>query len=226
MVHRTSTNSRGGSRPQIAAWFACLAAACGDSASEARLSAPRPAQIAAAAIDWNASTQERMGVSSPGPAVPAEAAVPAANASPSNGSGLRWTTPAGWTERPATAMRLVNFRVGDDERAECYLTLLGGDGGGLAANVNRWRTQMGQSPLSAREVAELPKKPLLGGEASFVDFRGSFSGMGGPALDDARLVGLLLIAPQGAAFLKMTGPASALENQLDSFLALAASLQP
>ncbi len=212
---------------------ACFVGACDEATDRAELSAPRPAQVAPADVRWNASADERFGMrgtaasgnaveplgSTPGPSASAKAAH-------GGNSGLRWSTPAGWSELPTSALRVANFRVGDDERAECYLTLLGGDGGGLAANVNRWRAQMGLGALSADEVAKLPRRTLLGADATLVDLRGSFSGMGGAAIDDARLVGLLAIGAQGAAFLKMTGPSSALENELDSFLALAASLQP
>jgi hypothetical protein len=236
MTWRTST---GGLRASFVAVATCLVGACDEATERVELSAPRPAQVAPADVRWNASTEERLGTrgsvarsaaSEPLGSAPGSTANASSNSnsnsSGAGGGGLRWSTPAGWSELPTTALRVANFRVGDDERAECYLTLLAGNGGGLAANVNRWRAQMGLGALSADEVAKLPRKTLLGADATLVDLRGSFSGMGGAALDDARLVGLLAIGPQGAAFLKMTGPSSALENQLDSFLALAASLQP
>lgn len=199
----------------------CLLAACGDDSRQAQLSSPREASTSASEVKLHVPTRERLGVGSMKPA--AAVAAPQSN---SGSSGLSWDTPQGWSELAPTSMRVANFRVGGDERAECYLTLLAGDGGGLAANVNRWRTQMSQPPLPASEIAKMPTRPMLGGEAVLVDFGGSFAGMGGGAkLEDARLVGLLLIGPQGAAFLKMTGPASTVGGQLEPFLALAASLR-
>lgn len=204
---------------------AALLTACSEESTEAELSAPRDANVAAGDVKLGASTHERMGTGPIGPTHGTASKTPAPATTGGNG-GLVWDTPAGWSELAPTSMRVANFRVAGDERAECYLTLLGGDAGGLAANVNRWRGQMSQPPLSAAELAKLSTKPMLGGEAVLVDFGGAFGGMGGGAkLEDARLVGLLLFRPEGAAFLKMTGPASTIGGQIDAFLALAASLR-
>src|SRR5688572_18937213 len=144
--------------PIAACIAACFVGACDEAAERAELSAPRPAQIAPADVRWNASAEERFGalgtVASETPIEPLGSTPGSSASSKATGgasSSLRWITPAGWSELPTSAMRVANFRVGDDERAECYLTLLGGDGGGLAANVNRWRAQMGLGALSADE---------------------------------------------------------------------------
>ena len=76
-------------------------------------------------------------------------------------------------------MRVANFNPAGDERAECYLTMLSGDAGGLGPNVNRWRAQLGLAPLAPRELEALPHKPLLGRDAVFIDFAGTWQGMSG-----------------------------------------------
>ena len=81
---------------------------------------------------------------------------------------IAWTTPAGWTELPPTAMRTANFHPGGDPHADCYLTLLNGDGGGLGANVNRWRAQLSLPALSPSEIDALPRRTFVGGDAVFV----------------------------------------------------------
>lgn len=175
-----------------------------------------------AQIDFHAtpSTSERFGLASTpathGAAAPAE---------PS--SGPAWTTPAGWTELPSSTMRAANFRPAGDTRAECYLTLLGGDAGGLAANVNRWRAQLSLPPLAPQELESLPHSPMLGRDAVLVDFAGTWKGMNGTdARENWRLVGLLLFDPNGSAFLKMTGPADVVAAERDAFCALARSFRP
>jgi len=48
-----------------------------------------------------------------------------------------------------------------------------GDGGGLAANVNRWRKQLGLSDLSDDELAKAAKTvETASGKASFDDLCG------------------------------------------------------
>lgn len=138
--------------------------------------------------------------------------------------GLRWKTPSGWTELPASSMRVANFRPAGDAAAECYLTLLGGDGGGLTANVNRWRSQISLGPLSADEIEALPVTEFFGRRVPLIECIGTWKGMNdSQARTDFGLLGLVLVEPQGSIFLKMTGPASTIRAQRENFLALAAS---
>ncbi len=114
-------------------------------------------------------------------------------------------TPEGWSKASPTSLRQVNFTIGDT--GQCYLTVLGGTGGGLTANINRWRKQMGLEPASEDDVMALPKTTLLGHEGVAVDLKGTFAGMGGNAQEGYRLLGRLAIANGKAYFVKMTGPA-------------------
>ena len=136
-----------------------------------------------------------------------------------------WTAPAGWIELQPSSMRQANFQVAGHPEAECYLTVLGGTGGGLLANVNRWREQMSLAHISIEELEALPRVPFFDGEALLVDLAGTYSGMGGDvtAGDGYRMLGLLAVDAGRARFLKMVGPADVLENEVEAFLALAGS---
>lgn len=125
-----------------------------------------------------------------------------------DGPKLIYDTPAGWVEKAGSAMRDINFTIGENGEAECYVARLPGAGGGLLANVNRWRSQMGASPLTEEEVAALPRKPLFGQQASFVTVDGSYTpGMGKTdVFENYRLLGLIIASDAGAVFVKMTGP--------------------
>lgn len=141
-------------------------------------------------------------------------------------TGLVYDTPEGWTEKPGSPMRDVNFTFGENGEGECYVARLPGSGGGLAANVNRWRAQMGAAPLSDEEVAALPTRPLFGQPARFVAVDGPFSpGMGSnETFPDYRLVGLILSADAGAVFVKMTGPKPLVEENGAAFDQFVSSL--
>lgn len=144
----------------------------------------------------------------------------------SSASGLTYETPEGWTGKPASAMRDVSFAFGPNGEGECYIARLPGAGGGLAANVNRWRAQMGAAPLSEEEVAALPTRPLFGQPARFVSVDGTFSpGMGSnQTFPDYRLVGLILSGEAGAVFVKMTGPKALVEQNGAAFDQFVSSL--
>jgi hypothetical protein len=134
--------------------------------------------------------------------------------------------PEGWVASAPTSMRAVNLAVAREPRAQFTLTLLGGDGGGLAANVDRWRAQMGLPPSTPAELASLPVVELLGRPAVAFDATGDYSGMGGASGADFRMVGRLAVAPEGSAFVKFVGPADVVAAELEAYTRVADSLAP
>ncbi len=154
---------------------------------------------------------------------------PSADSSGTSGgaaTGLVYDTPEGWSEKPGSSMRDINFTFGANGEGECYVARLPGAGGGLAANVNRWRGQMAAAPLSEEEVDSLPTRPLFGQPARFVSVDGSFSpGMGtDQTFPDYRLMGLILASDAGAVFVKMTGPKTLVEQNGAAFDQFVSSL--
>jgi hypothetical protein len=139
---------------------------------------------------------------------------------------IAYDLPSGWVALAPTGERMVNLRPAGDPEASCYLSFLPGSANGLAANVNRWRSQFGADPLSGAEVAALPTRPLLGREATLVEVEGNFAGMGGaPARAGFKLLGLAVSEPSGSLFLKFTAPAGLVELEREHFLAFASSLR-
>lgn len=147
-------------------------------------------------------------------------------ASMAAGPSFTYELPEGWSELTPTQFRVVNLQVAGHEKGECYLTVLGGEGGGLLENINRWRRQMGQEPIDEAAAAQLPKKTLLGKEAVAVDIRGTYTGMRGDQSDaDFALAGLLAVQPDTSYFLRMSGPATLVDAELAKFEQFAASLK-
>jgi hypothetical protein len=95
---------------------------------------------------------------------------------------IRWTLPPGWKEEKGGPARLASLRFGDrDPRLEMTVVKLPGDGGGLAANVNRWRDQLGLDRAGESEVAvSLQKVGATGVDAQVVDLIGPSRPSGGP----------------------------------------------
>jgi hypothetical protein len=143
---------------------------------------------------------------------------------------LTWTVPAGWSESATPdpmGMRLLDLRFGPSQEGECYISLMPGPAGGLEANVNRWRTQMGQTPYTADEIAKLPKKPFFNRDASFVAFDGDFKGFGAEAAKTGyRMLGLIHSAEQATIFVKLTGPKALVEQNAAAFDTFCQSIKP
>lgn len=140
-------------------------------------------------------------------------------------SDFDYDLPKGWAAKTSTNMRPINLRAGSDPRAECYLTVLPGSAGGTLDNVNRWREQMQAAPIDEAALAKLPRAKLLGREAVVVEIDGTFTGMQGGPLADARMVGAIASLPAVTLFLKMTGPRAEVEKERAAFDGLLASIR-
>jgi hypothetical protein len=135
---------------------------------------------------------------------------------------LNWATPVGWSDAPPSStpgsMRLIDLRFGEKQEGECYLSAMPGKAGGLEANVNRWRTQMGLPAFTPEELQKLPTKKFLNRDSTFVTFDGDFKAVGAAeAAKGYRLLGVVQVAPEFTLFVKMTGPKELVEKNLAAF---------
>jgi hypothetical protein len=143
----------------------------------------------------------------------------AAAAAPGSGSAEGkpdWQVPAGWQETAGGQFLVAKFLVsgGDSAQASVNVSMSAGDGGGLGANVNRWRGQLGLSPLAGAELNKaVTAIDAAGGQVSMVDFSGKDARSG----QDARVVAAII--PQGGRtwFYKLMGNAQVVEKQKDAF---------
>jgi len=72
---------------------------------------------------------------------------------------LRWTLPQGWTEEKGSPQREATLRFGDREpKLEISIVRFQGDGGGMLANLNRWRDQLGLDKVDGAQLSALAKK--------------------------------------------------------------------
>jgi hypothetical protein len=126
--------------------------------------------------------------------------------------------PPAWTENPQPEkQRIFEFHV--DEAGGSALvtfTIMGGEGGGLAANIDRWRTQAGLEPLGEQGIARsaTPMR-FVGIDAWLVEAIGK----------DKAILGVIALSPQFSMFLKMDGPPSVVASQRDTFSRVAQSFQ-
>lgn len=137
---------------------------------------------------------------------------------------ITWDAPEGWVEQPGSPSRAVTFRPAGSAETECSLTVLPGSAGGVAANINRWRSQMGQEPMTEVEFTALPRLTLDGTSAVLTVVRGHYRGMGEANTPEAMLLGLVWPRDEDTVFVKMTGPATEVEQEEANFRAFCNSL--
>ena len=115
--------------------------------------------------------------------------------------------PEGWNVVAAGAMQVAKYSV--DGGAEVAVSVFPSDTGGLAANVLRWRRQMGLPEVGAEEAAGAAK-PIEGGPegAVVVDLENGEKALGGA------------IVPRGGRwfFYKLTGPTAAVKAARETFV--------
>ena len=126
---------------------------------------------------------------------------------PSPGTSA-WQPPAGWKEIPASQMLLAKFSVPGG--AEASISSFPGDVGGLLANVNRWRGQIGLGQVDAAALSKVTS-PLEvgGGKATLVDM------MGGDG--KTRLVAAVVPRDGKTWFFKLLGDSAAVGHEKESF---------
>ena len=74
--------------------------------------------------------------------------------------GIKWVAPKSWTAQKTNSIRFGSFKLPTIKNAkgEVSIIALAGDGGGLLANINRWRGQISLPDQSLAEVqSELTK---------------------------------------------------------------------
>ena len=149
-------------------------------------------------------------------------------------AGIRWTAPAGWKTEAARPLRAATYTVPAAAGAgtgECAVNYFGpGQGGTVAANVERWTNQvLGADGKPA--ASKVTKRTVRGVTVTVVDTSGAYTGMGGPMAASSkpvagyRLLGAIAEGPSGSVFFKLTGPAKTIAAQADAFERLLASIQ-
>jgi len=119
--------------------------------------------------------------------------------------GPKWDAPADWKEVPGGQFLVAKFTIAGDGQASVNVSTSAGDGGGLAANVNRWRKQIGLGELTGDEVAQSVKTI---GPVAIVEMRGQ----------KASLVGAIVLQPGQAWFYKLMGDAPVVTAQQEAFI--------
>jgi len=139
-------------------------------------------------------------------------------------SFLRWVAPDTWHKGEDKPMRLATYIVNDGPDAECVLSVLSGDAGGVMPNLNRWRGQLGLPPLGEKERNELIPMKLLGAEAVYMECSGNTLSVDGEASSARTLLGVVCPLAEYTLFVKMTGPMVIIEREKAHFMAFINSM--
>ena len=152
----------------------------------------------------------------PTAAMPAMGSAPSADAKPASAS--EWKTPAGWKSVAPGAMQVAKFSVPekDGAKADVMVSVFPSATGTPLMNVNRWRGQIGLSPVTDAELGPLVK-PL--------DEKIPDAEVADMANNGRRLVGAIVPRDGQWFFFKLLGDEAAVAAQKDAFIAFVKSPQ-
>ncbi len=135
--------------------------------------------------------------------------------------------PAHWKKQATTAMRQASYLVAGEGGAttDISLIILRGAAGGTLDNVNRWRGQLGQTPIdenTLKQSAQVVTTPV--GPAIAVEIEGLAEGS--DAKKDGHMIGVIADKDGDAWFYKMRGNAAVTGAEKANFMAWVQSVKP
>ena len=182
-------------KPQFLAWLKSVDTGGGSAGS----AEPAPEAPSAAPVSGTA------------PAASAGSAGSAGSVAGGGADGLpNWQVPSGWKAAGPKPMRLASFDIPDAAgNGDISISKLAGDGGGLLANVNRWRGQVGLAPLEASALSANSKAVATAGgdNGTWVELVGA----------EKTILGAIVVRGDVSWFFKMTAPSAVAARNREAF---------
>jgi hypothetical protein len=128
-----------------------------------------------------------------------------------------WERPSGWKEVPGGQFLVAKFVLSGsgDAQAAVNVSKSPGDGGGVLANVNRWRGQLGLAPVAEAELAaQVQSIDLPDGKATQADIAGQDARTGQPS----RLLAVVVPRSGETWFYKLMGNAQVVQQEKEAFM--------
>jgi hypothetical protein len=161
--------------------------------------------------------QNAMPANAPSPSMPGGMAMGGPPSRDTAAPKINWKLPDGWTEVPPSSMRYASFSVGaEDNKIDISIVTFPGEGGSDADNVNRWRQQLGLTPMNPAELAgqtvSLKTADVI---FSSIDLVGA----------SARTLAAWTRRDGRVWFFKATGPNAAVEKEKSNFVKFVESIR-
>ncbi len=119
----------------------------------------------------------------------------------------QWKAPPHWKAQPLTAMRKGSFLITgeNNSRAEVSITSFGGMAGGILANINRWRGQIGLAAISEPDLEKNAETTHIQGHHITIV---NMAGKGGQ-----RILGAITPHGEETWFFKISGDDQLVQSQ-------------
>jgi hypothetical protein len=135
-----------------------------------------------------------------------------------------WEVPSGWKEVPGGQFLVAKFMLAGatNAQASVNVSMSSGDGGGMLANFNRWRSQLSLAPVTEADLAkETQPLDLPGGKASVAAITGRDPKSG----QETRLLAVVIPRSGQTWFYKLMGNAQVVQQEKDAFMKFVQSVK-
>lgn len=151
------------------------------------------------------------------------------------GELFKLTAPESWVrQEPRTRIVEHEFKVepveGDDEAGR--VTVMGA-GGGIDANIERWRAQFAATDDGQIPKADVKKRTIAGQDVHVVDISGTYLDKPGPFVPgpgiprpNYRMLAAIIQTKKGDYFIKFYGPERTIAAGQDAFKVMLEGLSP
>ncbi len=139
------------------------------------------------------------------------------------GADLLWAAPVNWTPKALGSMRKGSYTIPGEAGAtgDLAITAFPGDTGGLFANVNRWRGQVGLAPVAVAQLdANIQNIEANGLKMVLVDVTGPGSGA------STTLIGAIVPHNGQTWFFKLMGPEALVAKEKPAFREFLNTIKP
>ena len=176
----------------------------------------------------SASPDPHAGMAGGAPADPHAGFAPdPATAAANNTPKFADNPPEHWKKQALSSLRLASYLIEGDggAMADVSLSVLRRAEGGLLANVNRWREQLGQAAIDEATLKQASQTiNTTFGEGTVVDIEGTAPEP--DAAKDGRIVGVIAESGNEAWFFKMRGNAALTKVEKEGFFKWVGSVKP
>jgi hypothetical protein len=174
-------------------------------------------RVAKAPLESSSAEQNTMPTNLGSPSSLSEKAPPAATAA---------SVPSNWEPQPPSQMRQASFLVHGENGAiaDVSLVSLGAAAGNVLDNVNRWRSQLAQAPITADQLTNAVQKlQTARGDAAIVDLTGQPEN--GDSNKDGHIIAAIASDGDRTEFFKMRGNAALVGAEKANFLKWVSSVR-
>ena len=149
-----------------------------------------------------------------------------ANTTAATSSAPSAPVPSNWEAQPLSEMRKASYLVHGQggSSADVSFVALGGSGGDILGNVNRWLGQIKRPPITDDQLDQVVQHmPSELGHVVLVDLRGEPEA--GDPKKDGRILAAIATGDGGTSFYKMRGNSELIEVERENFTKWVAAMR-